>query len=33
MMFIGGENRGLGKYVIQKIYKDLNGFDNHLTKV
>ena len=33
MMFVGDKNRGLGKYVIERIYKDLNGFNNYLTKV
>ena len=33
MLFVGDRNRGLGRYVIERIYKDLNGFNNYLTKV
>ena len=33
MLFIGDKNRGLGKYVIERIYKDLHNFNNYLTKV
>ena len=32
-MFMGDKNRGLAKYVIERIHTDLNGFDNFLAKV